>query len=146
MGVREYLQSRGGKTVTVAIFSLGVILAGYSLWSNLGVSSESADLNDPVFICSETGKSFHKKLEIGLTNPVYSPYSKKNTGYPAEYCFWTKDGKAKDSPTIVLLNRYKGLDKPTFCPDCGRLVVLHNPPAREGAKPPPTEKEYNARH
>ena len=31
------------------------------------------------------------------------------------------------------------------CPDCGRLVVEHNPPAVEGSKPPPTKAEMAGR-
>jgi len=77
--------------------------------------------------------------------PVLAP-SGKNTGYEAELCYWTKDGKPKETPTPVLLNIYKGIKGPTFCPDCGRLVVGHNPPAMEGAKPPPTKDEYTPRY
>ena len=58
---------------------------------------------------------------------------------------WTKDGKIKQDPTPVLLNEYAGKPGPTFCPDCGRRVVAHNPPPVIGAKPPPTKEEYAKR-
>jgi hypothetical protein len=42
----------------------------------------------------------------------------------------------------VLINQWKNSTEPTFCPDCGRLVVGHNPPAVAGSTPPPTKEEY----
>jgi hypothetical protein len=98
------------------------------------------------YVCSETGKSFRHKNEMGETLPIYSPYSGKNTGYPGEACFWTADGQIKSEPTWVLLNEAIGKPGPTFCPDCGRLVVGHNPRPKPGAKPPQTQAEYVARH
>lgn len=80
-----------------------------------------------------------------MTYPVKCPDTGKETGYEAELCYWTKDGHPKDEPIPVLLNKYKGDPGPTFCPDCGRLVVYHNPLAVEGHTPPPTEEEYRAR-
>jgi hypothetical protein len=101
---------------------------------------------DPVFMNAETGYVFHAKLKPDMTIPVVCPDTGKATGYMPETCYWTKDGHVKDDPTYVLLNMYKGVSGPTFCPDCGRLVVLHNPPAVEGRRPPPTQDEYNAEH
>ena len=81
-----------------------------------------------------------------MTMPVLSPFSGKNTGYPAELCYWTKDGSIKTDPTPVLLNTYIGDNSPTFCPDCGRLVVGHNPRAVAGAHAPPTKQEWESKH
>ncbi|MBK8269586.1 MAG: hypothetical protein IPK83_15305 [Planctomycetes bacterium] len=78
------------------------------------------------YVCSETGKAFEHIRQMGEMEPVYSPLSKKNTGYRAEKCFWTKDGKIKTTPTYVLLNELIGKPGPTLCPDCGRLVEPHN--------------------
>jgi hypothetical protein len=99
-----------------------------------------------VFICTETNKPFKVTLEEGMMIPVKSPYSGKNTGYPAELCYWTPDGQVAKEPHAVLVK--KSIDPsagPTFCPTCGRLVVMHNPPPTEGKPPPPTEQEYKSR-
>jgi hypothetical protein len=84
-------------------------------------------------------------LKVGDQIPVKSPHSGKSTGYPAELCYWTKDGVIKSEPTAVLLRSHLGERSPTFCPDCGRLVVGHNPRPSQGDKPPPTQAEYKPR-
>lgn len=63
----------------------------------------------------------------GTTIPWKNPKTGKNTLYPAEKCYWTKDGKAKLEPTYVLLREATGEKGPTVCPDCGKQVVFHNP-------------------
>jgi hypothetical protein len=97
------------------------------------------------FICAQTGKSFEHTLKLGEAIPVKSPYSGQNTGYPAELCYWTKDGRIKKEPTAVLLKTLVGERGPTFCPECGRLVVGHNPRPKAGDAPPPTEAEYQSK-
>ena len=77
--------------------------------------------------------------------PVESPYTNRPTGYEAELCYWTKDGKMRSEPYPVLLNSHARKPEPTFCPDCGRLVVPLNPAPSEGQSPPPTQPEYAAR-
>ena len=57
---------------------------------------------------------------------------------------WTADGQSKPTPTAVLLNESIDKPGPTFCPDCGRLVVGHNPRPAEASQPPPTAQEYAA--
>jgi hypothetical protein len=79
------------------------------------------------FLCIETNKPFEYAMQIGEKWPVKSPYSGKNTGYPVEKCYWTKDGKRKSEPTYVILNQHLGKKGDTICPDCGRLVIGHNP-------------------
>ena len=98
-----------------------------------------------MFICAETGKPFEYTIKRGDTLPVKSPHSGKNTGWEAEKCFWTADGKFKSEPTYVLLNEHSGKPGATFCPDCGRLVVRFNPPPTAGATPPPKESEMKDR-
>ncbi len=84
-------------------------------------------------VCAKTLKHFQHRLTPGESFPVVSPHSNERSGYPAEKCYWTKDGRAKLEPTFVLLNEYLGKPGPTLCPDCGRLVEPHNPL-------PPSEK------
>lgn len=108
-----------------------LVSAGYLAWRTFSNPPQEAPDTVPVmYICSETGKTFAHVRKSGEPSPVLSPHSKKNTGYPAEKCYWTKDGKIKDAPTYVLLNQHTGKPGPTICPDCGRLVVPHNPRPR----------------
>lgn len=143
-GFREFLRSSNGRYVGYALVVLGVAAAGYSIYANLH-DENAAVANSPTFVCAETGKSFAHTLQIGETLPIMSPYSGKKTGYLAELCFWTKDGKIKKDPTPVLLNHFRNQPEPTFCPDCGRLVVGHNPPPFPNSTPPPTRAEYEAK-
>lgn len=139
------LKSRMGQVAAVLLVLIACTAAFFSIKSMFGSPTVSAE-RDRIFICSQTGKSFTHELQIGETIPVYSPYSGTNTGYPAELCYWTKDGKPKDDPTPVLLNTWIHKPEPTFCPDCGRLVVLDNPAPLPGSKPPPTQEEWDIRH
>jgi hypothetical protein len=144
-GIREFLRGTGGRKVTVFVLIIGLGAAGWSIWNNMSADQSTQDANSPIFIDSETGKSFHVKMELGMQIPVKSPDTGNMTGYPAELCYWTKDGQIKDQPTPVLLNSFIGKTGPTFCPDCGRLVVPHNPVPQAGSRPPPTQAQYMAR-
>ena len=141
--LRQFFDSTAGKITAVVIFLAALLI----LYVSARPRNDAANLSARrTFICSETGKPFTAKVEIGMTIPIKSPYSGKNTGYPAELCYWTKDGGVRKEPFPVLLKR--SLDAtagPTFCPDCGRLVVGHNPTPSDAKGPPPTEQEYNAR-
>lgn len=84
-------------------------------------------------IDAETNELFESfAVADGTTIPWKNPKTGKNTLFPAEKCYWTKDGKAKLEPTYVLLRTAKGEKGNTICPDCGKQVVFHNP------MPPPT--------
>lgn len=76
----------------------------------------------------ETGKAIPDyRADKGATFPFKNPETGKNTLYPAEACYWTKDGKAKFPPNYVVLNERLGKPGPTHCPECGRVVKLYNP-------------------
>jgi hypothetical protein len=144
-GFRRFLESGTGKMVAGGVIAVAALLMVLGIRSYFG-SSSAADLSrDRVFICSETGKPFNHSLQYGEAIPIKSPHSGKETGYPAELCYWTKEGAIKDKPTPVLLRSLLGEKGPTFCPDCGRLVVGHNPKPNPGDNPPPTEGEYRLR-
>ncbi len=142
---REFLKSRGGQVGAVILAAAAVCFFVFAI-RGFFKSGTPDDAYYTTYICTETGKSFRHRNEIGETIPILSPFSGKNTGIPAEACYWTADGVAKADPTWVLLNEAVGKSGPTFCPDCGRLVVGHNPRPREGRRPPPTQAEYAARH
>jgi hypothetical protein len=142
MSLRDVMNSPGGRVVVgVAL----VLAAGGVYWSaraNLGPSEAGMMARDRLFICAKSGKSFEYRLGLGDTLPVPSPHSHARSGYPAELCYWTAEGNIKSQPTAVLLNSYVGRDEPTFCPDCGRLVVGHNPVPSPGEEPPPTRAKH----
>ena len=115
--------------ITAAVVVL--LSSGYYAWRNLAASSVTDDANRRMYLCTETGKAFPHEMVLGETQPIMSPYSKKNTAYEAERCYWKKDAsgqwKAKRRPTYVVLNMRLGKTDPTICPDCGHEVVGHNP-------------------
>jgi len=143
----SFFESKPGKLLVIAAITLCLAGAGYMVYGAIRGNPVVAEANDRIYIDSETGQSFHVKLDalVGQSIPIKSP-SGHNSGYPAELCYWTKDGKPKPDPTPVLLNILIGKSGPTFCPDCGRLVVPHNPGAMPGMTPPPTEEEWQKRH
>jgi hypothetical protein len=141
--LRELLKGPAGMTVAAVLLVAGLYFA---IQAVRGVTStEGARLSaERVFVDAKTGKSYEITLKPGMPMPAPAP-SGGNTGYPAEACYWTKDGKAKEDPTYVLMNDYLGKKEPTFCPDCGRLVKGHNPRPGEGVPVPPTQEEYKKR-
>jgi len=138
-GLREFLNSSGGKIAAVALLVLALAAAVFMFRNSFGAPSEIAAANDRVFIDASTGKPFTRALKPGMKVPIEAP-SGKMSGFPAEMCWWTKDGKVRKEPFPVLLNTWKGEAEPTFCPDCGRLVVPHNPSPGGGDVPPPPLK------
>jgi hypothetical protein len=139
--LREFLDMPKGKAVAGALIVVALVAIYYTGRDTLG-SSEAARLSTRrIMVCSQTLKPFEITIREGTRFPCLSPHSGRDTGYPAELCRWTRDGQIKDQPTAVLLNSRAGRPGPTFCPECGRLVVSRNPPPIAG-KPPPTEHEY----
>ena len=74
---------------------------------------------------------------MGDKPPVKCKKCGKMAAYQAETCYWIKDAsgewKAKKKPTYVLWKKRVNpeTEEKTFCPDCGREVVGHNPPPPE---------------
>jgi hypothetical protein len=145
-GLREFLAGKGGKVAGIIMFLASIAIVVYSVRHYLGPSEAEKLSDERMFVDSESLKAFPHTLEIGEVIPVKSPFSGNKTGYPAEACYWTKDGQIKNDPTWVLLNETIGKPGPTFCPDCGRLVIGHNPRPSPGDTPPPTEDEYKRAH
>ena len=104
--------------------------AGYLSYKAF-TTSEPVPLDTPpvIYICAETGKTYPYQPKVGDKHPVMSPYSHKRTGYPAEACYWADrdEKKQRRYPVYVLLNQYIGKEGPTTCPDCGHVVLPHNP-------------------
>ena len=139
--IKAWLETPAGKKVAVVLAVLAGLLMIWTLKNQFGASEVSKLTTDRVFIDADNGKPFNYTVKIGEDEPVVSPFTGKNSGYEAEKCYWTKEGKSKDEPTYVLLNARIKKPGPTYCPDCGRLVVAHNPGPEVGMSPPPTASE-----
>lgn len=143
--VREFLKGKAGKVVGVLVFVVAIGFAYFSFRHYLGPSDAAIVAGEQTFVDSVTGKAFTHTLELGDKIPLKAP-SGGDTGYPAEQCYWTADGKIKDTPDWVILNTTLHKSEPTFCPVCGRLVTDHNPRPHPGDTPPPTKTEYERAH
>ncbi|GJM19776.1 MAG: hypothetical protein DHS20C14_19890 [Phycisphaeraceae bacterium] len=112
-------------TVAGAGIGLGAFMAVRFVRASGGLAGE---LETRTLVDAETGDVLADiRLPTGATYPFEHPKTGRATLYPAERCHWTADGDATLTPTYVLLNAYTGTDGPTMCPDCGRVVVAHNP-------------------
>lgn len=134
------LLSTSGK-VGLAVFLLGITVIIYGV-SSLTASTDLASLSrQGLFIDAATGKTFQYIIQTGDKVPVLAP-SGQRTGYPAEYCYWTREGTPREEPFPVLLSTYLGQPGPTFCPDCDRLVKPRSSPPLTEQPAPPTREEY----
>ncbi|MBX3097869.1 MAG: hypothetical protein KF812_13530 [Fimbriimonadaceae bacterium] len=128
-------EASGSKISGKAIFSIAasvisVIVLSFAIWSMY-----SNYMNDPrraawtpTLKDVETGEVFEQfSVARGSNMPYRNPKTGKNNLYPVEACYWTKEGKAKMTPTYVILNSTLGKPGKTTCPDCGRTVVMYNP-------------------
>lgn len=106
-----------------------VVAGGLLSWQLFGGPPSPAELSRyQTVIDRETGELFEQfRTPKGGRAPYENPKTGRATLVPAEPCYWTKDGKAKLTPTWVLLNEYSGKEGTTLCPDCGRRVVSLNP-------------------
>jgi hypothetical protein len=142
-GFGNLLERPAGKWIAIALTIVAIGAAVYVIKDAFFPSVVSQE-RSRIFVDAQTGQGFTHELQKGESIPVQAPSGGK-TGYPAELCYWTKDGQIKSDPTPVLLNSWIGKSGPTFCPDCGRLVVANNPPPLPGSRPPPTREEYEKR-
>ena len=139
--IREWLTTTAGKAASGVVLVVALVMIVLSFRANFGRTDAASIAGTRMYIDASNGKTFEHRLELGEITPIKAP-SGQQSGYPAEACYWTKDGKPKQDPTWVLLNIYAKKPGPTFCQDCGRLVVGRNPPPTSSATPPPTASDY----
>lgn len=133
--IRQFLTTGAGKiaSIVIVVLMLGLVVYSYK-------STFSNDFRIPdhfTYIDSESNRTFEFDRSEGMKSPVKSPFTGKMTGYPASPCYWTKDGKIRKEPFWVLANRTKGVQEPTYCPDCDRLVDEQANEPYPGTEPPP---------
>lgn len=109
--------------VSIAVLGFILVRTFSRYQSSPGVQSQYRTLVD-----SETGEVFEDyRVPSGSTFPLKNPKTGKPTLYMGSACYWTKEGKAKLTPTWVFVRESIGEPGPTICPDCGRKVTAHNP-------------------
>jgi hypothetical protein len=135
---KKLLRTPAGKFIAGGILVIALIAMVFSYRTSFAGFSGA---NSKTYIDLDTGKPFQHTLVDGDRVPLLSP-SGKNNGYPAEACYWNADGTPKTEPTWVLLNQFTKKSGPTFCPECGRLVINNNPVPVPGQPPAPTKSEY----
>ncbi len=127
----EFLKSANArKSASIALVVVSVLVLGYVIARHTVLAEPSLEKlsRQRAMIDSKTLKAYPSaNVPDGSSYPWKNPDTGENTLYPAEFCFWTKDGKAKLEPTYVLLNELVGKPGKTACPECGRTVVAHNP-------------------
>lgn len=110
-----------------------VLFCAAGVWAYMQMQGNAAEnlSYNRVFVCAKTGKPYNYEIKAGDKQPYFSPFSDGYTGYIAEVCYWMKDANgeyvAKTKPTVVLLRKHFEPGADTFCPDCGKEVVGHNP-------------------
>lgn len=133
LGRNSSLTARGSTNwKMIAGIATVVAVAAFAVWSISGTLSnptantnyidavDASDVSNPVPL-----PKFY--APAGATAPYKSPTTGKNAVWPAERCYWTKDGKGKTVPTLVLLNSLVGKPGDTICPDCGRKIYPRFP-------------------
>ncbi len=140
--MRKFFESPAGK-LTVLIGVAIMLGVAFAMYRNSGNAIDAT--NQRMFIDATTLKPFPHELVGGEQIPIKAP-SGNMSGYAAEMCNWTADGKVSDQITYVLLNEVVGKKGPTFCPTCGRLVRPNNRLGQDGVSPPPTEAEWKKSH
>src|SRR2546429_4065890 len=106
-GVREFLNTTGGKATAVGLIVLGIAFMLYSLKKNFGQSEIASTSRERIFVDAKTGKSFEYTVSASDRIPIKAP-SGGNKGYPAGLGYWTKDGKVKKEPTAGSLTHGGG--------------------------------------
>ena len=84
-GVRSFLRTQAGKAVGIAVAVVFVAIAVFAIASFMKSKTPDTAFYT-TYVCTETGKSFRHKNQMGETIPILSPYSGKNTqesGKPA---------------------------------------------------------------
>lgn len=126
----DTLTTHRSAVIKVALSSVAILVAAIVLIPRfMGGSPSSASVTSTRLVMdAETGRIYENfRVPKDESLPWKSPSSGKRTLYIPEKCYWTADGKAKNTPDYVLLNEYTGKEGPTLCPVCSKEVRSRNP-------------------
>ena len=124
-------QSQSLKLLFAAVVFTCALICTYAWWTVEDSRLEYGSAR--TYMCLESGQTFTHLPRIGESDPIYSRFSDKPTAYQTEKCYWAKNASgewmAKAFPTYVVLKSRinSSSSEPTFCPECGREVIPHNP-------------------
>jgi len=109
--------------------AVALVVAAILIITNLPGRSEAGESSRlRTLMDSKTGEVFADfRIDDNQQPPYENPKTGDRTLYPAEACYWSNDGRAKLTPTMVLLREWTDPGADTTCPDCGKRVVRHNP-------------------
>jgi len=118
------LNDKSKLSIGLSILALASAVVGFQLFFR---GADAADFaNAVVCIDAESGK-----VVKDFVPPAgkMAPWTGRGFTklYPAERCYYDKDGKVKSEPTYVLVKALLGQEGETLCPDCNRKVTLRNP-------------------
>jgi len=99
-----------GVAVTVIVALLAAFACGYWLYSGRG----SADQPNLMCVTPACGYHARRRLAVGQVLPFRCPRCGQRSVYGTHLC--------KHCGTAVVLNRQRGIDTPTYCPNCGQEV------------------------
>lgn len=127
-------ESSSGRDKIKLIAAIVIFVAALGLgWYSMGGKTAAQDASVRNFKCAKCDKPFSHTLQMGEIEPIKCPECGEQGGYTAELCYWVKLGDdewgAKSDPTYVIMKNKidPETEEATYCPDCGREVVGHNP-------------------
>jgi hypothetical protein len=135
-----------GIGIGIAFAVVAGVAAFFAIRGAAGPSDAARHAAERPFMDPETNKVFFHERKAGEKIPIHSPYSGKDNAYPADQCWWTKDGKIRQEPFYLLRNNWLKKSGPTFCPDCGRFFDPNLGMPAAGMNPPPTREEWAKTH
>src|SRR4051794_29559264 len=97
-----FFQTKIGRVVSFVIVCLALAVLAYFVIPLVARSgSEATTANERIYADAsfDPPPPFKIKLHPGMQTPFLPPLPQKQTGSPAELCYWTKDGKPKTEPT-----------------------------------------------
>jgi hypothetical protein len=124
------------KRSALAVVAVGLVaLLAHRIW-HAASNPAAAAANTRILMDAETGELIAVDVADGFGPfPAVNPDTGRRTLYPTEVCY-ANDCAARGG-TRVILNRYLGKERPTYCPNCGAEVRFHNPgpvPAENGGQ------------
>lgn len=94
-----------------------LVVAAILILTNLPGRSEAGEASRlRTLIDSKTSEVFEDfRIDEDQQPPYANPKTGNRTLYPAEACYWAKDGGAKLTPTYVFLREWIEPDAETMC-------------------------------
>lgn len=118
-----------GEKIKLAVAVVALLVAGgLFVWQIFGSTIDLEDATNRIVVINAKTGEVDRRFRLPMNEaPPYATSSGEKVLYPAELCWYDKDGSVMAEPTAVLLNEYAGKPGDTLCPHCNRRVVKRNP-------------------